>query len=71
MILYGFVFGVMFFCVGVLYDCMYSCCIVDYGGVVNVMLWFVIFVMLFFMVNVGLLGISGFVGEFMVILLVF
>lgn len=39
-----------------------------YGGVVGVMLCFVIFMLLFVMVNVGLLGMLGFVGEFMVIM---
>ncbi len=39
-----------------------------YGGIVNVMPKFAVFVMLFSMANVGLPGTSGFVGEFMVIM---
>jgi len=68
MISHGFVSGAMFSCVGVLYDRMHSRRIVDYGGVVNVMPWFSVFALLFFMANSGLPGTSGFVGEFMVIL---
>jgi len=68
MVSHGFVSGAMFSCVGVLYDRMHSRRIADYGGVVNVMPWFSVFALLFFMANSGLPGTSGFVGEFMVIL---
>jgi len=68
MISHGFVSGAMFSCVGVLYDRVHSRRIADYGGVVNVMPWFSVFALLFFMANSGLPGTSGFVGEFMVIL---
>lgn len=67
-VLYGFVVGVMLLCVNVFVDCIKQCEIVVYGGVVGVMLCFVIFMLLFVMVNVGLLGMLGFVGEFMVIM---
>ena len=68
MISHGFISGAMFSCVGVLYDRMHSRMIRDYGGVANVMPWFAMFFVLFSMANSGLLGTSGFVGEFMVIL---
>ena len=68
MVSHGFVSGAMFTCIGVLYDRMHTRRISDYGGVANVMPWFAVFAMLFFMANAGLPGTSGFVGEFMVIL---
>jgi len=68
MVSHGFVSGAMFSCIGVLYDRLHTRRIADYGGVVNVMPWFAVFALLFFMANSGLPGTSGFVGEFMVIL---
>ncbi len=68
MISHGFISGAMFSCVGVLYDRMHTRMIKDYGGVINTMPWFSLFVVLFAMANCGLPGTSGFVGEFMVIL---
>jgi NADH-quinone oxidoreductase subunit M len=68
MISHGFISAAMFLCVGVLYDRLHSREISDYGGVVNVMPWFAVFMVLFAMANAGLPGTSGFVGEFMVII---
>ena len=68
MVSHGFVSGAMFSCIGVLYDRLHTRRIADYGGVVNVMPWFAVFALLFFMANSGLPGTSGFVGEFMVVL---
>ncbi len=71
MISHGFVSGAMFSCVGVLYDRMHTRAIKDYGGVINTMPWFGLFMVFFAMANCGLPGTSGFVGEFMVILAAF
>ena len=71
MISHGFISGAMFLAVGVLYDRVHSREISAYGGVANVMPWFAMFAVLFFMANSGLPGTSGFVGEFMVILAAF
>ncbi|OGT78640.1 MAG: NADH-quinone oxidoreductase subunit M [Gammaproteobacteria bacterium RIFCSPLOWO2_02_FULL_56_15] len=68
MISHGFISGALFLCVGVMYERMHSREINDYGGVVNTMPVFAVFMMLFAMANSGLPGTSGFVGEFMVIL---
>jgi NADH-quinone oxidoreductase subunit M len=68
MISHGFVSAAMFLCIGVLYDRMHSRDIADYGGVVNVMPKFTVFVIIFAMANCGLPGTAGFVGEWMVIL---
>src|SRR6056297_1792798 len=71
MISHGFISGAMFLAVGILYARMHSREIADYGGVANVMPWFAMFAVFFFMANSGLPGTSGFVGEFMVILAAF
>jgi NADH-quinone oxidoreductase subunit M len=68
MISHGFVSGALFLCVGVLYDRLHSRQIADYGGVVNTMPIFSVFMVLFALANAGLPGTSGFVGEFLVIL---
>ena len=68
MISHGFISGALFLCVGVMYDRVHSREIKDYGGVVNTMPHFAVFMMLFAMANSGLPGTSGFVGEFLVIL---
>ena len=68
MISHGFISGALFLCVGVLYDQMHSREIDSYGGVVNAMPVFSVFLVFFAMSNAGLPGTSGFVGEFLVIL---
>lgn len=68
MISHGLVSAAMFLCVGVMYDRVHSREISAYGGVVNTMPWFAVFMMLFSLANAGLPGTSGFVGEFLVIL---
>ncbi len=71
MISHGLVSGALFLVVGVLYDRMHTRQIADYGGVVNVMPWFALLAVLFFMANSGLPGTSGFVGEVLVIVAAF
>ena len=71
MISHGFISAAMFSAVGVLYDRVHSREISSYGGVANIMPWFAVFAVLFFMANSGLPGTSGFVGEFMVIIAAF
>ncbi len=71
MMSHGFISGAMFLCIGVLYDRMHTREITAYGGVSNRMPWFAAFFVLFAMANTGLPGTSGFVGEFMVILVSF
>jgi NADH-quinone oxidoreductase subunit M len=68
MVSHGFISAAMFLAIGVMYDRLHSREIAAYGGVVHSMPIFAGFVVLFAMANVGLPGTSGFVGEFMVIL---
>ena len=63
MLSHGFISGALFLCVGVLYDRMHTRRIADYGGLVVRMKWFAAFFLFFTMGNIGLPGISGFVGE--------
>ena len=68
MISHGFVPGVMFLCIGVLYAPVHPRQTADYGGVVNTMPKFGALFVFFAMANSGLPATSGFVGEFMVAL---
>jgi NADH-quinone oxidoreductase subunit M len=63
MLSHGFISGALFLCVGVLYDRMHTRRIADYGGLVVKMKWFAFFFLFFTMGNIGLPGLSGFVGE--------
>ncbi len=71
MLSHGFISGALFLCVGVVYDRMHTREIAAYGGLVTRMKWFAFFFLFFSMGNVGLPGISGFVGEFLTMLGVF
>jgi NADH-quinone oxidoreductase subunit M len=68
MLSHGLISGALFLCVGVMYDRLHTREIDAYGGVVNTMPKFAVFMVLFAMANAGLPGTSGFVGEFFVIL---
>ncbi|MGV6821074.1 MAG: NADH-quinone oxidoreductase subunit M [Parvularcula sp.] len=63
MLSHGFISGALFLCVGVLYDRIHTREIAAYGGLVQRMKWFAFLFLLFTMGNVGLPGLSGFVGE--------
>ncbi|MCI4410522.1 MAG: NADH-quinone oxidoreductase subunit M [Thiotrichales bacterium] len=71
MVSHGLISAAMFLAIGVMYDRMHTREISAYGGVVNSMPVFAVFVLIFAMANAGLPGTSGFVGEFMVILAAF
>jgi NADH-quinone oxidoreductase subunit M len=71
MVSHGLVSGALFLCVGVMYDRVHSREISAYGGVINTMPKFAVFMVLFALANTGLPGTSGFVGEFLVILAAF
>ncbi len=63
MLSHGFISGALFLCVGVLYDRMHTREIAFYGGLVTRMKLFAFVFMVFTMANIGLPGLSGFVGE--------
>jgi NADH-quinone oxidoreductase subunit M len=71
MLSHGFISGALFLCVGVIYDRMHTREIDAYGGLVNRMPAYALVFMFFTLANVGLLGTSGFVGEFLTLMGIF
>lgn len=65
MLSHGFISGALFLCVGVIYDRMHTREIAAFGGLVHRMPFYAFLFLFFTMGNVGLPGISGFVGEFL------
>ena len=65
MLSHGFISGALFLCVGVLYDRVHTREIAAYGGLVHRMPFYAFLFLFFTMGNVGLPGVSGFVGEFL------
>ncbi len=65
MLSHGFIAGALFLCVGVLYDRIHTREIAAYGGLVHKMPFYAFLFLFFTMGNVGLPGVSGFVGEFL------
>src|SRR6202789_1833289 len=68
MLSHGVVSGALFLCVGVVYDRMHTREISAYGGLVHRMPRYAFVFMFFTLASVGLPGLSGFVGEFLVLL---
>ena len=67
MLSHGIVSAALFLCVGVVYDRMHSREIAAYGGLVNRMPRYAFVFMFFTLASVGLPGLSGFVGELLVL----
>jgi NADH-quinone oxidoreductase subunit M len=68
MLSHGVVSAALFLCVGVLYDRMHTHEIAVFGGLVHRMPRYAFVFMFFTLASVGLPGLSGFVGEFLVLL---
>ena len=68
MLSHGIVSAALFLCVGVVYDRMHTREIAAYGGLVHRMPRYAFVFMFFTLASVGLPGLSGFVGEFLVLL---
>jgi len=68
MLSHGIVSAALFLCVGVVYDRMHTREISAYGGLVHRMPRYAFVFMFFTLASVGLPGLSGFVGEFLVLL---
>jgi NADH-quinone oxidoreductase subunit M len=66
MIAHGIVSSAMFFMVGVLYDKYHTRLIDYYGGLVQVMPIFSIYMLIFCLANIGLPGTCNFIGELLV-----
>jgi len=68
MVNHGLSTGALFLIVGMIYDRAHTRAIADFGGVVNVMPVFSVFFMIVSLSSIGLPGLNGFVGEFLVLL---
>src|SRR5258707_5440963 len=68
MLSHGIVSAALFLCVGVVYDRMHTREIAAYGGLVHRMPRYAFTFMFFTVASVGLPGLSGFVGEFLVLI---
>lgn len=68
MLSHGFSTGALFLLVGMIYDRRHTRSIEDYGGLWTVMPLFAAFFMFMMLASIGLPGLSGFVGEFLVLL---
>jgi len=68
MLSHGVVSAALFLCVGVVYDRMHTREIAAYGGLVNRMPRYAFVFMFFTLASIGLPGLSGFVGEFLVLI---
>jgi NADH-quinone oxidoreductase subunit M len=68
MLSHGIVSAALFLCVGVVYDRMHTREIDAYGGLVHRMPRYAFVFMFFTLASVGLPGLSGFIGEFLVLI---
>ena len=68
MLSHGIVSAALFLCVGVVYDRLHTREIAAYGGLVQRMPRYAFTFLFFTLASVGLPGLSGFVGEFLVLL---
>ncbi len=68
MVNHGVATGALFLCVGILYERTHSRAIVDNAGLAKPMPLYAVFFVIFALSSVGLPGLNGFVGEFLVLL---
>lgn len=68
MISHGFISGALFLIVGVIYDRTHDRAIENVSGLASKMPQYTFFVVLFFFASLGLPGLSGFVGELLVLM---
>jgi NADH:ubiquinone oxidoreductase subunit 4 (subunit M) len=68
MLSHGIVSSALFICVGILYDRYHSRLLFYYGGLGMVMPIYAVFFLIFTLANMGLPGLSNFVGELLVLL---
>lgn len=68
MVNHGLSTGMLFLCVGVLYERRHTREISEYGGIASVMPRFTVFFAIAMFASVGLPGLNGFVGEYLTLL---
>jgi len=67
MINHGLSTGALFLLVGVVYDRRHTRLIAEYGGIAKVMPWYTIIFIIVTLSSIGLPGLNGFVGEFLIL----
>jgi NADH-quinone oxidoreductase subunit M len=65
MVNHGLSTGMLFLCVGILYERRHTRLIADYGGIARIMPRFSAFFAIAMLASVGLPGLNGFVGEYL------
>ncbi len=68
MINHGIITGALFLCIGIIYERTHTREIKDYGGLSSIMPVYAGFFMVFTLAAIGLPGLNGFIGEFLIIL---
>jgi len=68
MVNHGLSTGALFLLVGMIYERRHTRLIVDFGGIARVMPLFTLFLMFATLSSIGLPGLNGFVGEFLILL---
>jgi len=64
---HGLSTGALFLIVGMIYERRHTRLIAEYGGISKVMPMYAVFFMIFTLSSVGLPGLNGFVGEFLIL----
>ncbi len=67
MVNHGLSTGALFLLVGMLYDRLHTKQFADFGGLAKTMPWFAFFLVFSTLASVGLPGLNGFVGEFLIL----
>ncbi|MGA2192493.1 MAG: NADH-quinone oxidoreductase subunit M [Nitrospirota bacterium] len=68
MINHGVTTGALFLCVGIIYERTHTRMIADFGGLTKRLPVYAVFFMIFTLSSLGLPGMNGFVGEFLILL---
>jgi len=68
MLNHGIITGALFLAIGMVYERTHSRMIKDYGGLATPLPVFAAFFMVFTLASIGLPGMNGFIGEFLIIL---
>jgi NADH-quinone oxidoreductase subunit M len=67
MINHGLSTGALFLLVGVVYDRRHTRAIADYGGIAKVMPWYAVVFTVVALSSIGMPGLNGFIGEFLIL----
>ncbi len=68
MLNHGVTTGALFLCVGIIYERTHTRMIADFGGLTKRLPIYAAFFMIFTLSSLGLPGMNGFIGEFMILL---